>query len=128
MQRGRGFRGRVAKGDKSGLGVVVQKRIPVLVQAPWDGPAIAFQSLVTMIMAAAIQPTIGMISDHTISRWGRRKPYIAIGATLDVLFLIGIGLSNTYLTLVAFLVALKPAKHAVPEPELTPEAQKMVAQ
>ena len=90
-----------------GLGVVVQKRIPALVQAPWDGPAIAFQSVVTMIMAAAIQPTIGMISDHTISRWGRRKPYIAIGATLDVLFLLGIGLSNSYLTLVTFLVAVQ---------------------
>jgi MFS family permease len=90
-----------------GLGVVVQKRIPALVAAPWDGPAIAFQSIVTMIMAAAIQPTIGMISDHTISRWGRRKPYIAIGATLDVLFLIGIGLSNSYLTLVTFLVAVQ---------------------
>jgi mono/diheme cytochrome c family protein len=29
--------------------------------------------------------------------------------------------------LVAFLVALKPARHAIPEPELTPEAQKMMA-
>jgi MFS family permease len=90
-----------------GLGVVVQKRIPALVPAPWDGPAIAFQSVVTMIMAALIQPTIGTISDYTISRWGRRKPFIAIGATLDVLFLIGIGLSNTYLTLVVFLIAVQ---------------------
>lgn len=90
-----------------GIGVVVQKRIPALVPAPWDGPAIAFQSVVTMLMAAAIQPTIGTISDYTISRWGRRKPFIAIGASLDVLFLIGIGLSNTYLTLVAFLIAVQ---------------------
>jgi MFS family permease len=90
-----------------GLGVVVQKRIPALVPAPWDGPAIALQSILTMLMAAAIQPTIGALSDYTISRWGRRKPYIAIGATLDVLFLVGVGLSNTYLTLVAFLVAVQ---------------------
>ena len=67
-----------------GLGVVVQKQIPALVPAPWDGPAIALQSVLTMLMAAAIQPTIGALSDYTISRWGRRKPYIAIGATLDV--------------------------------------------
>ena len=70
-----------------GLGVVVQTRIPALVPAPWDGPAIALQSVVTMLMAAAIQPTIGALSDYTISRWGRRKPYIAIGASLDVVFL-----------------------------------------
>jgi MFS family permease len=90
-----------------GLGVVVQKRIPALVPAPWDGPAIALQSVVTMIMAALIQPTVGMLSDYTVSRWGRRKPYIAIGATLDVLFLIGVGLSNSYLALVTFLVAVQ---------------------
>jgi len=90
-----------------GLGVVVQKQIPALVAAPWDGPAIAFQSVVTMLMAAAIQPTIGMLSDHTISRWGRRKPYIAIGATLDVLFIIGLATSNTFLVMTAFLVLLQ---------------------
>ena len=90
-----------------GIGVVVQDRIPALVQGDMQGPALIFQSIVTMIVAALVQPTVGMISDYTISRWGRRKPFIAIGATLDVLFLIGIGLSNTYLTLVAFLVAVQ---------------------
>lgn len=29
--------------------------------------------------------------------------------------------------LVAYLGSLKPAKHVVPEPELTPEAQKLIA-
>ena len=48
-----------------------------------------------------------MISDYTISRWGRRKPYIAIGATLDVVFLIGIATSKTYFSVVAFLVLLQ---------------------
>ena len=90
-----------------GLGVVVQKRIPALVPAPWDGPAIALQSVLTMLMAAAIQPTIGVISDHTISRWGRRKPFIAIGASLDLLFLFGIGTANGYIALIAFLVAIQ---------------------
>ena len=90
-----------------GLGVVVQTRIPALVAAPWDGPAIALQSVLTMLMAAAIQPTVGALSDYTISRWGRRKPYIAIGAILDVVFLIGIGLSNSYIALVAFLIAVQ---------------------
>jgi MFS family permease len=90
-----------------GLGVVVQKQVPALVPADLLGPAIAFQSIVTMVMAALIQPTVGAISDYTISRWGRRKPYIAIGATLDVIFLIGIGLSNAYVSLVVFLILVQ---------------------
>ena len=90
-----------------GIGVVVQKQVPLFVAGDLQGPAIAFQSIVTMLMAAAIQPTVGMISDYTISRWGRRKPFIAIGATLDVVFLFGIGSANDYLSLVAFLIAVQ---------------------
>jgi MFS family permease len=90
-----------------GIGVVVQKQVPAMVPGAWFGPAIAFQSIVTMIMASLIQPTVGTISDYTISRWGRRKPYIAIGATLDVVFLIGIGTANVYLTLLVFLILVQ---------------------
>ena len=58
-------------------------------------------------MAIIVQPTIGMISDYTVTRWGRRKPYIVIGATLDVVFLIGLALSQTYLMILVFLVLLQ---------------------
>ena len=41
------------------------------------------QGLLTAIVIAAgavapiiVQPTVGMISDYTATRWGRRKPYI----------------------------------------------------
>lgn len=62
---------------------------------------------VAVLMAIMVQPTIGIISDYTITRWGRRKPYIVIGATLDVVFLIGIALSQTYLMILVFLVLLQ---------------------
>src|SRR6185437_3051179 len=58
-------------------------------------------------MAIVVQPTIGSISDYTMSRWGRRKPYILIGASLDVVFLLGIATSNTFLGVLAFLVLLQ---------------------
>jgi MFS family permease len=38
---------------------------------------------------------------------GRRKPYILIGAVLDVVFLAGIATSNTYISVVAFVVLLQ---------------------
>jgi MFS family permease len=59
------------------------------------------------ILAVLVQPTVGSISDYTISRWGRRKPYLVIGASLDVVFLIGIGTSNTILAIGAFYLALQ---------------------
>lgn len=59
------------------------------------------------VVAMIVQPTAGSISDYTMSRWGRRKPYIAIGATLDVLFLVGIALADRTGLLVIFIVMLQ---------------------
>src|SRR5918993_2416353 len=58
------------------------------------------------IISIVIQPTIGSISDYTVSRWGRRKPYIVIGSLLDLVFLAGIALADTVLMLGAFVALL----------------------
>jgi MFS family permease len=58
------------------------------------------------IVGIIIQPTVGAISDYTVSRWGRRKPYIVIGSLLDVLFLLGIAYSNSLVAIAAFVILL----------------------
>ena len=64
-------------------------------------------ALVGTIIAILVQPTIGSISDYTITRWGRRKPYIFIGASLDVLFLYGIATANGIFAIGAFVALLQ---------------------
>jgi len=59
------------------------------------------------IIAMLVQPTIGSISDYTISRWGRRKPYIFIGSILDVVFLLGIAASQPLIAIAAFYALLQ---------------------
>ena len=88
-------------------GVILQKRVPDLVDPGTGGTALAVIKVVAVLMAIVIQPTIGSISDYTISRWGRRKPYILIGAVLDVVFLVGLATSQMYLSVTAFLVLLQ---------------------
>jgi MFS family permease len=90
-----------------GLNIVLQERIPPLVPAGEGGRYLALLDLAAVVMAIAVQPTVGALSDYTISRWGRRKPYIAIGAVLDVVFLIGIAASQAYLAIFAFVVLLQ---------------------
>ena len=90
-----------------GVGVFTQERIPDLVPAGQGGSYLALTGWLILPIVLAVQPTVGMISDYTISRWGRRKPYIAIGATLDVIFLIGLATSQTYLSVLAFLGLLQ---------------------
>ena len=80
-------------------------------------------------IAVLVQPTIGSISDYTMSRWGRRKPYIFIGSALDIVFLLGIASSNTVLAIAAFMALLQfsanfaqgPFQGYVPD--LVPERQ-----
>ena len=71
------------------------------------GILLAILVTVGVIAPILVQPTVGMISDYTVTRWGRRKPYIFIGALLDVVFLFGIATSQTYLSLVAFYFLLQ---------------------
>lgn len=59
------------------------------------------------VIAAIVQPTVGTLSDYTVSRWGRRKPYIVIGSALDVVFLAGIAFSNSLVAIAAFIVMLQ---------------------
>jgi MFS family permease len=59
------------------------------------------------VIAVIVQPTIGSISDYTMSRWGRRKPYIFIGSLLDLVFLVGIAYSNTLVAIAAFIALLQ---------------------
>lgn len=58
------------------------------------------------IVGIIIQPTVGAISDYTVSRWGRRKPYIVFGSMLDVVFLLGIAMGSSVLMLAAFMLLL----------------------
>jgi MFS family permease len=59
-----------------------------------------------VIVAVAVQPTVGAISDYAVTRWGRRKPFIVFGAALDAVFLLGIAYSNTLVAITAFVILL----------------------
>lgn len=63
--------------------------------------------LIGAVAPLIVQPTIGVISDYTVTRWGRRKPYIVIGSLLDVVFLLGLAYSNEFVALVAFYFLLQ---------------------
>jgi MFS family permease len=93
----------------SGLVIILTGRIEFggLVDPEQAGRTLFLLTVGGAVIAALVQPTIGSISDYTISRWGRRKPYIFIGSVLDVVFLIGIALSQDLLAIAAFVALLQ---------------------
>ncbi|MBA2266670.1 MAG: MFS transporter [Chloroflexi bacterium] len=72
-----------------------------------QGTLLAIIMLAGAVAPIIIQPTVGVISDYTVTRWGRRKPYIVIGSLLDVVFLAGIAFNNDFVSLVAFYFLLQ---------------------
>jgi len=50
-----------------------------------------------LILAMAVQPVVGAISDRSSFSWGRRRPYILLGTILVLLFLPGVGLAGSYI-------------------------------
>src|ERR1044072_5537497 len=74
----------------AGLNTILTGRLEFtgLVPADQAGRALFAVEISGAIIAVLVQPTIGSISDYTVSRWGRRKPYIFIGSLLDILFLV----------------------------------------
>jgi glycoside/pentoside/hexuronide:cation symporter, GPH family len=67
--------------------------IPILINMPKFytdvvGVPLAYLAIAvaaTRCLDAIIDPSIGLISDRTRSRWGRRRPYIFVGAPLGAL-------------------------------------------
>jgi MFS family permease len=93
----------------AGLNTIMTGRLEFtgLVDKGDAGKALFAVGISGAIIAVIVQPTIGSISDYTITRWGRRKPYIFIGSVLDVVFLIGIASSNTLVAIAAFIALLQ---------------------
>jgi MFS family permease len=92
----------------AGLGFVVYPtRLTEMFGAAYAPTYVLLFETIPVLLAVAVQPTVATISDYTISRWGRRKPYIVIGAVLDVIFLWGFASSNVLLVMFAFIMLLQ---------------------
>ncbi|HYI22312.1 MAG TPA: MFS transporter [Candidatus Limnocylindrales bacterium] len=87
--------------------IVLPKRMEALFGPASAGLALGLITVAGVITAVLVQPTVGAISDYTVSRWGRRKPYIVIGSLLDVIFLWAVASAETYVAIVIALVLLQ---------------------
>ncbi len=86
-----------------------------------------------LIIAMAIQPLAGALSDRTRSRWGRRRPWILAGTLCSLVILAAMGVSGSFwMLLVTYLLlqlasntAHGPAQGLIPD--LVPSEQRGLA-
>ena len=113
------------------MGVLIQ---PVLVAAlvpeAVKGTALGVMNALGLVVAIVIQPMMGAISDRSTARWGRRRPYILLGTSLDLVFLTLIGLAGNYWLLFAGVLLLQFASNTAHGPlqglipDLVPEERR----
>jgi GPH family glycoside/pentoside/hexuronide:cation symporter len=66
----------------------------LLVPLAW----VALAAALARVLDAIVDPFVGWLSDHTQSRWGRRRPWIAIAAPLAALVFVGLFTPPVWLT------------------------------
>ena len=69
--------------------------------------ALGMMTFAGLILAMLIQPLSGALSDATTTPWGRRRPWIAVGAAGALLSLLAISLSESFLFLTISYVLLQ---------------------
>ncbi|HEV2139949.1 MAG TPA: MFS transporter [Candidatus Dormibacteraeota bacterium] len=95
-----------------------------------EGVAASLLKSIGTVMAVIWQPIVGGISDRTVTRWGRRRPFIVAGTVGDLLFLTGIALAGSYWWLVVFYFLLQFASNTAQAPyqgllpDVVPEGQR----
>ena len=100
-----------------GIGISLQERITVLVpDTSIQYTTLGALQVAGIVIAVVVQPTVGNLSDYTVSRFGRRKPYIVAGTLLDFVFLAGLATSNTVLAVAAFVTLLQLSSNVAQGP------------
>jgi Na+/melibiose symporter-like transporter len=69
-----------------------------------------------LILALAVQPIAGAISDRSGFKWGRRRPYILMGGIVALLVLPGIGLAGSFIAIFAVYCLLQIATNTAQGP------------
>lgn len=117
------------------LPIVIPTQILLFVTSGHVGDArqatfLGWLSTVASAISLAMPPLIGTLSDHTTSKWGRRRPYIALGGLLlicSVPFLVSSSTVLVFLLGLSFFHlgnnVLTPAYQSL-VPDLVPKEQR----
>jgi MFS family permease len=89
-----------------GYEIFGQQKVESFVGTATRGVTMGYLEFAAAIVSILVQPMIGTMSDYLQSRWGRRKPFIFVGALLDVVFIYGVATSQSLMALAAFLLLL----------------------
>jgi MFS family permease len=78
--------------------------------------AVALIAACQAIVAIAIQPLSGALSDRLVTRWGRRRPWMVAGVALQVLALLSLAVAPGYWSILLVMVGVELASNTAQGP------------
>jgi len=96
--------------------IILPLRLLDFVAEPEKNTYLGLLTFTGLIVAMIVQPIAGAISDRSSFGWGRRRPYILLGAILAMIFLPGIGFSGSYLAIFTLYCLLQVSSNTAQGP------------
>ena len=78
--------------------------------------ALGLATFAGLIVACLVQPIVGVLSDRTSSRWGRRTPFVAVGTLGTIASLFLIALATRFWQVLVGLVLIQIASNTAQGP------------
>ncbi len=111
------------------VGIFGQQQVEVVTGSDTRGVLLGVVALTGGVVAIIVQPLAGALSDQARGRWGRRAPWIVVGATLSAVFVVAVASASSAIALVGGLLLLQCSANTAQGPyqayvpDLVPESQ-----
>ena len=96
--------------------IIIQVRLLDFVAESQKNTYLGLLTFTGLILAMAVQPVAGTISDRSSFGWGRRRPFILLGTILAILFLLGVGLVSSYIAIFVIYCLLQVSSNTAQGP------------
>jgi len=113
--------------------VILQVRLLDFVAESEKNTYLGLLTFAGLLLAMAVQPIAGALSDRSGFGWGRRRPYILVGTALTVFLLPGIGLFDSFIAILIVYCLLQISCNTAQGPyqafipDLVPEGRRGLA-
>lgn len=96
--------------------IVLPRLVEQLVPSAIKTSALSLIAGLQAMVAIVVQPISGAASDRLVTPWGRRRPLMVVGVTVQLLLLVILALSGSYLGILVVMLSIELASNTAQGP------------
>jgi MFS family permease len=96
--------------------VVIPSLVDARVPPDIKSSAVALIAAAQAIVAIGVQPISGALSDRLTTRWGRRRPWMVVGVTIQAIALLSLAVAPGYWSVLLIMVGVELASNTAQGP------------